>query len=280
VTAGPIVIVESEADVASRGIVARLRSIPPWEDAGRALDGPSLRHGDLRIVRVSALHIHCERLDERLRGEGIAPRAIVFASRHASASGRRSLTVHPIGNFGEAAYGGNTNTLSPAAAHLQSHALRQLAAHAKGLPYEVTFEATHHGPALSTPAFFVETGSDEAAWTDAAAHDAIARTLLELPRAREHPRVVAIGGGHYAPRHVDAVRTRSVDVGHIVSDHAWALGPSDDLVRSAFDGTGTREFLVDPRSKHAHDATARLEAMGYRQVRPEELAALAPTQQD
>ncbi|HVL86584.1 MAG TPA: D-aminoacyl-tRNA deacylase [Candidatus Thermoplasmatota archaeon] len=264
-----LTIVESDADVASVGICAALRALRPFRAAGRFQGSPVEAWGSLRIVRIAGLHIFAERLDEELSDAGLAPSVLAFASRHASESGRRSLTVHPIGNFGKAPYGGEPGALPPAAPSVQSFALRRLSAHARGLPYDVTFEATHHGPLVAVPAFFLEVGSHESEWNDARAHEALARTLLDLPDAPEEPAVVGVGGGHYAPRHGDLTRKRRAAVGHVLSDHALAAEPPDASLRAAFAGSGTRSFHVDARSAHAERAARRLLALGFSPVAPD-----------
>lgn len=267
-----IAVVECEKDPASLGIVHELLRLAPWREEASFLGKPVRSHEKLRIVTIPSLHIHREALDAELAQAGLAPDALVFASRHAAKSGRDSLTVHPLGNWQEAVYGGKPHEFCPAAPGLQSDALRLLARHAAGLDYDVTLEATHHGPWLATPAFFIEAGSDLRAWNDRRAHEAIARTILELPRTGSNPVVVGIGGGHYAPRHGDLVRRREVDIAHIASDHALQRPISDPTWRAAFERSVTREFVVDERSRQASEAAVRLESLGFRRRRPEEFA--------
>ena len=44
--------------------------------------------------------------------------SIIFLSRHSAKSLRPSFTVHPIGNFSEAAFGGRDSVLAPCDAYL------------------------------------------------------------------------------------------------------------------------------------------------------------------
>jgi D-aminoacyl-tRNA deacylase len=129
-------------------------------------------------------------------------------------------------------------------------ALRRLRHHGAGLPYEISYEATHHGPWLSTPTFYIEIGSDESRWPDPEAAEAIARTVLDLGRRGEAPAdspggpddgpaapiAVGVGGGHYAPRHTDVSLDGLADFGHIVPNHALDQDP-EVRIQMALDAT-------------------------------------------
>jgi D-aminoacyl-tRNA deacylase len=178
----------------------------------------------VHLLRTHRLHLHADPLEPALADAGLRPEAIVFLSKHKAASGRPALTVHPIGNYGPAEYGGQAGRLSPAAPALQSELLRALAtrAVAHAYPAEVTFEVTHHGPLLTTPACFLELGSSEAQWGDAAGARIVAGALLDVVRSGlpEYPIAIGLGGGHYGPRFTEATLTQCVHFGHLVPSHA------------------------------------------------------------
>ena len=71
---------------------------------------------------------------------------MIVASRHRSESGKKSLTVHPIGNYGEADFGGRPATVTPSAPIFMTPALRGLKENAQGLGYPVSFEVTLDAP--------------------------------------------------------------------------------------------------------------------------------------
>lgn len=222
-----MLLVESEPDPASRGIAQALDRLADWQDTGARVEGQAVLaapgSGAIRL-RTSRLHLHAEPLEPELAAAGMKPDLVVFLSKHAAQSGRPSLTVHPVGNFGDARYGGFPGRLTPALGRWQSHALRALAdaRRARDYPAEVTFEVTHHGPLLSRAALFIELGSGPAQWTDPMGAEVLARAAWELACASppDHPIVVGLGGGHYAPRFTEAVLTRDVDVAHMVPAHA------------------------------------------------------------
>jgi len=156
---------------------------------------------------------------------GSEPDVIMYLSRHQSESGNRTLTVHPIGNFNAAAFGGRERTVVPTAPHLLTHALRLLS---ERVPesYECTFEATHHGPYNTIPTFFIEIGSTIEEWTDPVAVEALATTVHEFIQDYENKRIprrtvcIGLGGGHYCPRHTKFALKEELDFGHILPAYA------------------------------------------------------------
>jgi D-tyrosyl-tRNA(Tyr) deacylase len=269
------VVVESATDPASMLIAERLRSLRHWDVKGEFLGKPVLWHEPFAMVTIPDLHIYHEGLDAQLKQEGLEPEVIVFASKHKAASGQRTLTVHPVGNFGEARFGGQPNKFTPAAPRHQSHALRVMDRLAKeaGLNHGVGFEATHHGPLLNTPAFFIELGSGEEDWKDARAAEVVAKAILEVPDAPRTLHCIGIGGGHYAPKHTDLARKHLASVGHIVPDHALEGGLPDHLVYEAAVQSGAKHFHLDARGHRAEPLALRLEAAGLKRCSADDFPA-------
>lgn len=213
-------LVASLADPASVTIREELRALVPWRDGGTYGDRPVLRRDDDVLLTIEGLHLHEDAVDRLAETLGLgAPDLVVFLSKHRAESGRDSLTVHPIGNFGAAAYGGREETLVPAAPRPMTETLRRIRKGARGMGYAVTYEATHHGPFLTTPAYFVEVGSGEAAWRDADAARVLATALLD-PAPSEDPIAVGVGGGHYVPRLTDLAVDGRIAFGHLVPSYA------------------------------------------------------------
>lgn len=187
------------------------------------------------VVNEPLLHInHADRLfSDSLEAKLSAPiTEIVFLSRHVAASGTLSLTVHPIGIpwLADASNsGGIPFKCSPPSTRISS-ILRSLVQETKRREgsnrYQVTLEATHHGPYVQLPACFVEIGSTENEWSDAEAGSiwakclgdefllpAKAATARSIEPEKESPStslskktvVVSIGGGHYVPKMNDLV---------------------------------------------------------------------------
>lgn len=274
-----LLIVTSEADLASQTIREELLAQGDWRAAGTFEGHPVVRSADRVLVTIEAEHLSRDHLDRDLRRElDVSPQAIAYASRHRSESGRPSLTVHPLGNFGEARFGGRVGRLVPTAPHWMTEALRRLHTEAAGLPYSVSFEATHHGPLLECPTFFIEVGSDEAAWRDRRPTGAVARTLLRLTPP-SYPVAIGLGGGHYVPRLRDVALRREISFGHLIPNYALEH-LDEDLLRQAVDCTpgATKAYL------HRQAVTGGLwerirplvEAVGLTPVRERDLAALPP----
>src|SRR6266581_6409430 len=160
-------LVASDADEASRGQRQALLEAASWSAEAAFQGRPAWRFRDLVLATIDGLHLYRDHLDRDLEGAfGERADLVVYLSKHKSESERPSLTVHPIGNPAAAEFGGQPETLVPSAPRWMTAALRGLRKEAKGLPYNVTFEATHHGPYLTTPTFYIEQGSTETEWAD------------------------------------------------------------------------------------------------------------------
>ena len=110
---------------------------------------------------------------------------IIFLSKHSAKSGVRSLTVHPIGiphtkNIDIA--GGWAGRCVPPSRRIFA-LYRKLLAETKmvGLDekYQITLEATHHGPFANVPTCFVEIGSTENDWGEEDAGWIWAKILID-----------------------------------------------------------------------------------------------------
>jgi D-aminoacyl-tRNA deacylase len=221
------ILVESRADAASKTIAQALRTHHGFVAADHEFEGSPVEQSphvpDAALVSIERIHVHAEGLDVGLDAAGLRPAQIVFLSRHASQSGRPTLTVHPLGNFAQARVGGESGRFTPVPAALMTNTLRRLAHYrtATAFAAEVAFEVTHHGPLLRTPAFFAELGSDEAAWRDPAGGAIVAAAVVDALQAPadDDPVLLGLGGGHYAPRFTEAALSKRVHYGHMWPRH-------------------------------------------------------------
>ena len=220
-------IISSEADTASINLRDRLLENAEWKENGEfkghiiwrlAKDYGSFCLEGTRLISINKLHIHAEKIDsEWFEETSIKIENIVFLSRHKAASGRPSLTVHPIGNWGKADYGGFSGKLSRTSPIWMTGLLLKI--YENRLPgYDICFEATHHGPLLETPTMFLEIGSSEEQWELREPAYALTKSLLELEPAKGTV-VVGIGGGHYTPRFTEAALSHQVCFGHMVANY-------------------------------------------------------------
>lgn len=278
-------IVISKEDPASVNICHELLRNPTWslkQDLKFEDNDVHTYLNKALMVTINQYHLFYDNLDKQINsslarnfGADLNLTAVIFASKHRSASGMKTLTVHPIGNYSEAEYGGKPEELVPAAPHIMTMAYRLLHKHALNhdLEHSVTFEATHHGPYLETPSFFIEIGSDEYAWNESKAAVAIAQTILDLlemeleEHCKDYPIAIGIGGGHYAPRHTDVARKKRVSFGHIIPSYALD-NISEQMLMSAFRQTPGAKYVYFHRKsikkgqyrelkswyeKHGHD---------------------------
>src|SRR3989338_4586667 len=135
-------IIISEKDIASKTIYNELikEELP--------------KNAEIKIFKEESLNL--KNLDKEVNGD-----ILIFATRHRAASGKKSLTCHFPGNWDKAEFGGFKNKLCKAPASLLKEMFLNLSKNAVGKDFEVTLEATHHGPYLEKPAMFIELGSSE-----------------------------------------------------------------------------------------------------------------------
>ncbi len=259
VDAPVIILLTSRPDPASVTIRDALLTHGGWEEGdlfmGRRLHTHRGKRGapDFVLAETPLLHLDANGIDRILARElGEVPEAILVLSKHKAASGKAAFTVHPVGNFGRAEFGGKDGELGIAAPALQSELLRHLHTEASALKHDVTFEATHHGPLLATPTAFVEIGSGESEWDKRENGEVIARAILRLqenPLPTGDPVLVGIGGGHYVPRMTDLARKRQCAFGHLIPAYALQKGIERGLIEQAIlktpDVTG---YFVDDRN--------------------------------
>lgn len=272
-----LVIVASLPDAASANIRARLLEGAPWEEDG-TFDGQPLYRLEARLLlTIGDLHLYRDGLDREIRTSlGVDPEVIVFASRHRSERGIPSFTVHPLGNFGAADFGGRPGRLVPTSPPWMTEALRLLRVRTAGYPHAVTFEATHHGPYLETPAFFVELGSGPTEWEEEGPATAVAETLLAM-WPTEAPVLLGVGGGHYVPRMTDVALSRRVSFGHLIPSYA-AETLTETMLEQAVAKTPSvrsayvhRKALKGPVRRRVLDL---IEGAGLRVVRERDLEPL------
>jgi D-aminoacyl-tRNA deacylase len=179
------------------------------------------------MITINDRKINHEKLDDEVKEKlDLEFEHIIFISRHTSKTGNPTLTVHPIGNYGAADFGGKSKTLVDASPVLMTQLLRNLKKNAKlaKLYHKVCFEVTHHGPYLKTPTLFVEVGSNEEEWKKIKPARIVAKSVIELLESyinnelfiEKSPVIIGLGGGHYAPRFTDVALEKKVSFGHMI----------------------------------------------------------------
>lgn len=243
-----------------------------WKDLGGDGVNTYLGSGDNVLMTIDRMHVHAEDIDDRARQFGIDVKDMVVLSRHSSASGKPTLTVHPIGNYRDNSMGGKDRTLVRSMPHLMSDTLRKIKKLNDVPEYGVSFEVTHHGPYVSVPTMYIEIGSDETHWGDMHAAEILVDSLLSAEEHEEYPIIIGVGGGHYAPRFSDLVHEYKVDMGHMVPTYQTNDASDDDvreMIKSAAEATGTKLVYVHRNSmKGAEERRINgiIDSLGYERL--------------
>jgi D-aminoacyl-tRNA deacylase len=223
-----------------------------WIENTKFLENPTYKHktiNDLYLVTIpdkTIIHEHLE--EELLEYLNIEPERLIFISRHRSKTGEPTLTTHPIGNYGNADFGGKPRTLTQSLPLEMARLLRIIKVNANkaNLQHHVCYEVTHHGPYLQTPTLFAEVGSNEKEWHNIDACRVVALSVLELLMNEYSGKImgsediilVGIGGGHYAPRFTDICFTKHAAFGHMVPTYQIKNGLiNEDTLKKTLNAT-------------------------------------------
>src|SRR3989304_5894989 len=218
-----ILIVASTKDVASMNIAQQIieqhgfEHLPENSQANN-LSSSQVASGDVKLFFINEELIHSQYITEHL-----VPELVVFVSRHASVSGFPTLSVHVPGNLSEAELGGLNKRVSICPASAMKDAILELARikEENNLPYEVSYECTHHGPSLDVPTMFVELGSSLEQWKDLKAAEAVAQAAMAaISKETKYPAILSVGGPHYNERFTKIALTTSKALGHIIAKYA------------------------------------------------------------
>ena len=181
---------------------------------------PVFQYAHMLLVQIDEEPVEAPDLDAYFN-----PQAYVFLSRHRADSGIPSLTVHTTGNFTNSPYlGGNAMEVGIVNPDLQKNYMLALQKRKSQLDgFEVTVEATHHGPtSLRRPVLFVELGSSEKNWEDMHAAAIIGDALVETLTAPKSWDKVAItfGGTHYPAKVNQLLLETDFAVASVVAKHS------------------------------------------------------------
>jgi D-aminoacyl-tRNA deacylase len=223
-----ILIVASKKDTASLNIKKQILKQYSFKKNSKTFQKNSiynlnLNGKDITLVTLSQESVYAQNLPECFPNSEI----VIFVSRHSSASGKPTLSVHTPGNFDEAGLGGLPRIVSVSPAKAMSNALKALLHFKEKLriDYDVSYEVTHHGPSLDVPAMFVELGSSEKQWRDTKAAAAVAYSTMYAAVNFSKPAnycssVVGIGGTHYNQKFTFMALVGEAIFGHIIPKHA------------------------------------------------------------
>lgn len=171
------------------------------------------------LVVIPTPVIAADRLEEKYSYDGF-----VFLSKHASETGTLALTCHSTGNFSEALFGGKPRQIAIPHPHLQKSYMQALWAKRKDFAeFEITIEATHHGPtALNKPALFIEVGTTEKQWNDKTLCSSVAKIVEDVMSKTPDRYDVAMcfGGTHYPEKFTKELIEGKHALGTVIPKHA------------------------------------------------------------
>lgn len=218
-----ILMVTSTKDIAGMNITQQLLDYYEFEKQSELF-----RKHPVHLKRIQDREVKLVLIDEEIVHtqfitDFFTPELLIFLSRHASASGIPTLSVHTPGNLGEAELGGISRKVSVSPASAMKNALLEMAKRKREmrLNYEVSYEGTHHGPSLDVPTMFVELGSSSKQWKDVRAAEVVAHAaMIAASKQSEYPTVLGIGGPHYNTKFSRVALTSEIAFGHMIPKHA------------------------------------------------------------
>jgi D-aminoacyl-tRNA deacylase len=222
-------ILASAKDPAAGNIAARLLELYDFKECPHLRNAYALENVLLVTINDEATQIIAPPIEAE---------EVIIASRHASEAGKPSLTVHAPGEVRKR----ELAIASPAAIKSALSTLVKMREEL-GLVYDVSLEATHHGPTkLSVPVTFVEIGSTPLEWCNEKAGEAVARAIMAATKPVKCSHAIGFGGPHYAPRHTKFILETNVGIGHIFSRYASI---DEELIHHAIERTsGGVELLA------------------------------------
>ncbi|HDP73592.1 MAG TPA: hypothetical protein ENN46_01395 [Candidatus Woesearchaeota archaeon] len=196
---------------------------------------------------------------------------IVFISKHQSAQGVASLTMHATGNWAEAEAGGVSREVSVSWPAFIRESFAWLLLNAGDNGMEITPEVTHHGPLVMKPHAFIEIGSSEEHWKDERLGELIAKAVLNTlnkvlsPSYKPGYKVAfAIGGPHYCNNLRKAFLSDEFGVSHACPKY-YTESLNEEMIRMAMERSVPKAEVVILDWKgipNRQDIKALLDKMG------------------
>jgi D-aminoacyl-tRNA deacylase len=218
-----ILFIASTKDTAGMNIAKQLIEHYNFEKLSQSFHKNPVYSKTFQNKETKLLFINTEIVETQFLGDLFTPNLLVFLSRHSSAKGIPTLSVHTPGNLAEAKFGGTPRKVSISPAAAMKNALLEMAklADERGLNYEVSYECTHHGPSLDVPAMFAELGSSPKQWKDSKAAEVVAHAAVAAVSECSNCSVaLGIGGPHYNKKFTKLALTTQIAFGHIIPKYA------------------------------------------------------------
>jgi len=184
---------------------------------------------DLPIIELKKDSIYSENIDKLPEFRNID--FIVFATKHKSAKETKTLSLHAPGNWRNADLGGQSGKICNTSAQVLKYLFQQLNKNSEELKnkYQITLEATHHGPFIEKPCCFIEIGSTEKQWQEKEPAKVLAKTILSLQNFKSNKKYISaigIGGPHYCPNFNKIQLNSEYAISHIIPRYQLPLTQS------------------------------------------------------
>ncbi len=228
-----LILVCSLQDSISAQASSIIKSLLHFQEGNEVQDSASymlvLDHEDQENANAVQLLEFNKRIVDIDSLDSLSADLIVFISRHASKSRINIFSVHALGNWSEEALlGGRPSQISVSSPYNMRQMLHILKRH-NTTDIDVIYEATHHGPLLNTPSFFVEFGGDPESAGNKECIMILAESVAEFAKsfasgtnfADKNGKVaVGIGGGHYAKKFTELALSGQYAFSHIMPKHS------------------------------------------------------------
>ena len=167
----------SLADDASVNLRNALQEHSPWTKPEIFSHGKVSRsiNSDVHLLSIGQIHVEADSIDKAHEKElNCTVDEVLVLSRHVSTTNTPAITLHAVGlpgviPMGERGKAGGINGVlvppSPRFATIFREMLVEARKRKLDDHFDLTLEATHHGPVLETPTLYVEIGSTEADWS-------------------------------------------------------------------------------------------------------------------
>jgi D-aminoacyl-tRNA deacylase len=202
----------------------KLNQITPESSIGYEVF-KSKKYENIDLLSLDHELVSLPNLDELVSERSL----LIFLSKHASKSKLPALTSHFTGNFSSSnSLGGSPFELGIAYPTFQKEYMKNLVGMKSDLQqYDLTIEATHHGPTSSTnPIMFVEIGSSDEEWENRLTASLVCKCLLQTIeqkskyQAKKTSKIaIGLGGNHYSEKFNKLIISSDVAFASIASKH-------------------------------------------------------------
>ena len=213
-----IAIIASLKDPAGVNIRANLIELFDFQILNERFDGNEVYQNDkikdsvVKLYLINDDLIFSDSLDKKIEAD-----VFLFASKHRSKENTKSFAVHSIGNWDENEFGGKERALCKTCAVLVKNLFLELNNFAKYTGYEITLEATHHGPFMEKSSIFCEIGSTQDEWQDTLNGEIMAKTIMAALNnpSNKYKIAIGMGGPHYCNNFNKVVLRSDIAISHV-----------------------------------------------------------------